>query len=90
MNTLQELKTKFLDLELEIQTEGWIIRVGDDRWTMLDSHLYRNGESFSEKDLPAYLKGLKANPPKLRKPSKPKKITANKGYDHDSESSKVD
>jgi hypothetical protein len=89
MNTLQELKAKFLDLGLELQYEGWIIRVGDDRWTMLDSHLYRNGEPFAEKELPAYLKGLKANPPKLRK-RKPKKITANRGYEHDGQGNQVD
>ena len=89
MNTLSELKERFAALNLEMEFEGWIIRVGADRWTMLDAHLYRNGELFAEKDLPAYLKGLKADPPKL-KHYKPKKITANRGYDHDSESSKVD
>lgn len=75
MNTLQELKSKFQGLGLDLQFEGWIIRVGDDRWTILDSHLYLNGEPFAEKDLPTYLKKLKADPPKLRKRT-PKKITA--------------
>lgn len=89
MQALADLKSMFLKLGLELQFEGWIIRVGDDRWTMLDSHLYRNGEPFAEKDLPAYLKGLKANPPKLRK-RKPKKITANRGYEDVSESTEID
>lgn len=89
MNTLSELRERFTALNLEIESEGWIIRVGADKWTMLDAQLYRNGELFAEKDLPTYLKGLKANPPKL-KHYKPKMITANRGYDHDSESSKVD
>lgn len=90
MNSLSELKARFKDCNVQMEFEGWIIRVGDDRWTMLDSNLYRNGELFAEKDLPVYLKGLKANPPKLKMKYKPKKITANRGYDHDSESSKVD
>ena len=89
MQALADLKSMFLKLGLELQFEGWIIRVGDDRWTMLDSHLYRNGEPFMEKNLPSYLVGLKANPPKLRK-RKPKKITANRGYEDDSQSSEVD
>jgi len=86
MNTLQELKAKFAAVGAEMRFEGWIIRVGDDRWTMCDSHLYRNGERFAEKDLPAYLKSLKAELPKLRK-AKPKKITAKRGYDDESQGS---
>jgi hypothetical protein len=84
MQALSDLKEQFLKLNLEIRFEGWFIYVGNDRWTMLDSRLYRNGEPFAEKDLPAYLKGLKANPPKLRK-RKPKKITANRSKDNDSQ-----
>lgn len=86
MQALSDLKEQFLKLGLELKFEGWFVCVGSDKWTMLDSQLYRNGVLFSEKELPAYLKELKANPPKLKKRT-PKKITANRRIDNDSQSS---
>lgn len=82
MQALSELKETFLKLGLELRFEGWIIRVGDDRWTMLDGKLFRNGEPFADKDLPAYLKKMKVEKPALRKRT-PKKITANRSNDND-------
>lgn len=88
MNSLSELKDRFMAINLEIAYEGWFVKVGNDKWTMLDSQLYKNGELFPEKGLSEYLKGLKASPPKLKR-YKPKMITANRGYDNDSQSSKT-
>lgn len=89
MQALSELKTLFLKLGLEVQFEGWVVRIGDDRWTMLDGQLYRNGEFFLEKNLSSYLKKIKNEKPVLRK-RKAKKITANRSDENVDKSNQVD
>jgi hypothetical protein len=86
MHTLSDLNHLLTENNIPVdEFIGWRLVCGDDTWSMLDDQYYKNNVLVSRKEILKYVKEFRVVEVTPRK-----KITPNKGIEHDSESVEVD